>query len=199
RYRAAPGWPSRSRTGEAAAMDIEAADRTPSAPTPPARRRAAAALALAALLAALVVAAVTFLQDPGRLLLALLLVVVAVVAGWTALVNRGGRRIVTAAVAGLALAGLVVLLIGSVLQLAVAVGLVLLSTAAARVALGHDLAHAPGGARSVGPARRGVLLMNPWSGGGKVERFALEDEARRRDVLPIVLRRGDDLRSLAQQ
>ena len=68
----------------------------------------------------------------------------------------------------------------------------------ARVALGHDLAPAPAGAVSVGPARRGVLLMNPWSGGGKVERFALEDEARRRGVTPIVLRRGDDLRTLAE-
>jgi diacylglycerol kinase family enzyme len=184
---------------EAVAMDIEATGRTPSAPIPPLRRRAAAALALAALIAAVVVAAVALVQDPGRLLLASILVAAAVIAGWTALVNRGGRRLAATALAGLALAGMVVLLIGSVLQLAIALGLVLLSTAAARVALGHDLAHAPGGARSVGQARRGVLLMNPWSGGGKVERFALEFEARRRGIRPVVLRRGDDLRTLAEQ
>jgi diacylglycerol kinase family enzyme len=180
-------------------MDIEADARPPSALPPSAGRRAAAALALVALLAAVAVAAATLLQDPGRLLLALLLVVIAVVAGWTALVNRGGRRVAATALAGLALVGMVVLLIGSVLQLVVLVGLVLLSTATARAALGHDLAHAPAGARSVGPARRGVLLMNPWSGGGKVERFALEEEARRRGVRAVVLRRGDDLRALAEQ
>jgi diacylglycerol kinase family enzyme len=180
-------------------MDIEADARRPSALPPSAGRRAAAALALVALLAAVVVATVTLLRDPGRLLLALLLVVAAVVAGWTALVNRGGRRVAATALAGLALVGMLVLLIGSVLELAVLVGLVLLSTVAARVALGHDLAAALAGARSVGPARRGVLLMNPWSGGGKVERFALEDEARLRGVRAVVLRRGDNLRSLAEQ
>jgi diacylglycerol kinase family enzyme len=184
---------------EAAAVDIEAEDRTSAAPPPGAGRRAAAAGALIAMLAAVVFVAASLLQNPGGLLLALLLVVIAVVAGWTALVNRGGRRLAAAAVAVLGLIGIVVLLIGSVVQLTILVGLVLLSTAAARVALGHDLARAPGGARSVGPARRGFLLMNPWSGGGKVERFALEEQARRRGVTPVVLQRGDDLRTLAEQ
>jgi len=79
------------------------------------------------------------------------------------------------------------------------VGLVLISAAAARVALAHDLAPAAFDSRKVGPAQSGVLLMNPWSGGGKVERFDLEAEARRRGVTPVVLRRGDDLRALAEQ
>ena len=37
--------------------------------------------------------------------------------------------------------------------------------------------------------------MNPSSGGGKVERFGLVEEARRRGVEPIVLEQGDDLTS----
>jgi diacylglycerol kinase family enzyme len=179
-------------------MQIGEASGTSSAP-PDLRRRAAAALALAALLAALVVVIVHVLQNPGRVLLALALVVIAVVAGWTALVNRGGRRIAAAAAGVLALAGIVVLLIGSVAELAVLIGLVILSTVSARVALGRDLAPVRKGARSVGPARHGVLLMNPWSGGGKVEQFALEDEAMRRGIRPVVLHHGDDLRSLAEQ
>jgi diacylglycerol kinase family enzyme len=81
----------------------------------------------------------------------------------------------------------------------VLIDLVLLSTAMARVALGHDLAPGAAGTVFVGPARRGVLLMNPRSGGGKVERFALEDEARKRRFTPIMLRCGDDLRTLAEQ
>ncbi len=43
-----------------------------------------------------------------------------------------------------------------------------------------------------------VLLMNPWSGGGKVEKFHLEDEARRLGIEPVVLQRGDDLETLAR-
>jgi diacylglycerol kinase family enzyme len=41
--------------------------------------------------------------------------------------------------------------------------------------------------------------MNPRSGGGKVERFHLVDECRRRGIEPIVLRPGDDLTTLAEQ
>jgi diacylglycerol kinase family enzyme len=41
--------------------------------------------------------------------------------------------------------------------------------------------------------------MNPRSGGGKVERFHLVEEARRRGIDPVVLAPGDDLRQLAEQ
>jgi diacylglycerol kinase family enzyme len=44
-----------------------------------------------------------------------------------------------------------------------------------------------------------VLLMNPRSGGSKVERFHLVEEAERRGIEPIVLAPGDDLRRLAEQ
>ena len=39
--------------------------------------------------------------------------------------------------------------------------------------------------------------MNPRSGGGKAQRFHLEDECRRRVIEPIVLRPGDELLQLA--
>jgi diacylglycerol kinase family enzyme len=41
--------------------------------------------------------------------------------------------------------------------------------------------------------------MNPRSGGGKVEKFDLEVEARRRGVTPVVLGPDDDLRELAER
>ena len=41
--------------------------------------------------------------------------------------------------------------------------------------------------------------MNPKSGGGKVERFNLVSEARRRGVEPVVLAPGDDLLQLAEE
>ena len=38
--------------------------------------------------------------------------------------------------------------------------------------------------------------MNPWSGGGKAERFRVVDEARERGYEAVELHRGDDLREL---
>jgi diacylglycerol kinase family enzyme len=51
----------------------------------------------------------------------------------------------------------------------------------------------------VGPAARPVLVMNPKSGGGKVGRFNLVDEAQRRGIEPVVLAPGDDLLALAER
>ncbi len=45
--------------------------------------------------------------------------------------------------------------------------------------------------------RSPVLIMNPWSGGGKVKRFDLVEESRRRGIEPVLLDRGLDLRELA--
>ena len=165
---------------------------------PAAGRRWMAAGALAALLAAVVLVIAGFVRDPLRLVAVLLLILVAVLAAWTALVHRGAHRVVATAVAAAAVAGIVVLLVsGNPVRLIVLVALVVLSTAASRVALGA--APAEVSARPVGPARSGVLLMNPWSGGGKVDRFGLVEEAHRRGITPVVLQRGDDLRSLAER
>jgi diacylglycerol kinase family enzyme len=43
-----------------------------------------------------------------------------------------------------------------------------------------------------------VLFYNPLSGGGKAERFHIADEARKRGIEPIELRRGDDLETLVR-
>ena len=83
----------------------------------------------------------------------------------------------------------------------VVVALVTGSTALSTFALGRDrtsLREADTPGTPVGPARNGVLIMNLKSGGGKAERFGLEEEARRVGVEPVVLRPGDDLRQLAQ-
>ena len=49
----------------------------------------------------------------------------------------------------------------------------------------------------VASAQRAVLIMNPWSGGGKVEKFNLVEECNQRGIEPVVLKRGDDLLALA--
>ena len=71
----------------------------------------------------------------------------------------------------------------------------------ARYALARDVRTLKRGATPGAPvpaARRGALIMNLKSGGGKAERFHLEDECRARGIEPIVLRLGDDLLQLAR-
>jgi diacylglycerol kinase family enzyme len=51
--------------------------------------------------------------------------------------------------------------------------------------------------RPAEPANGGVLIINPNSGGGKAERFNLPEEARKRNIEPLLLDRGDDLCDLA--
>ncbi len=156
-------------------------------------------LALAALATAVVVVVVSAVRDPLQLLAALALLAGTVVAGWAALVRRGWRRVVLGVVAVAALAAIALLPdLRTFVVLGIVTGLLLLSAIASRVALGHDLAPAVEVTR-VGPAHRGVLLMNPRSGGGKVARFDLEEQARRRGVTPVVLGPDDDLRALAEE
>src|SRR5206468_1795554 len=54
-------------------------------------------------------------------------------------------------------------------------------------------------ARPAQPARMGVLIINPNSGGGKAARFNLTEEARKRSIEPLLLGPGDDLSRLAKQ
>src|SRR3954447_3428827 len=181
-------------------MDMTTSDgRPPSMQAPSTGRRLAAAAALLGPPAAVLVVAPAAVRNLGLLIFTLGLVVLAVMAAWASLVHRGARRAVAAVVAVGALGGAVLVLLGttSILRIAVVVVLVVASAAAARCALGPDLAPRQTG-RTVGPSRKGTLLMNPRSGGGKVMRFDLEAEARCRGIRAVVLRPGDDLRALAE-
>ncbi|MEU0466854.1 MULTISPECIES: diacylglycerol kinase family protein [unclassified Amycolatopsis] len=163
----------------------------------PAARRGFALAALLAGAAALAVTVLVLLRDPLELVVAAVLVGVAVAAAWAALVRRGPRRVLSAAVAVLALAATVALPdLRAYLWFLVVVVLVALSGAATRAALGHPPS-ADG--KRVGPARHGVLILNPRSGGGKAARFGLAERARALGVEPVELRPGDDLRALAEQ
>jgi diacylglycerol kinase family enzyme len=82
------------------------------------------------------------------------------------------------------------------------VALVAVAGSATRYALGRNLSSlksAPTPGVTVPPATRPVLLLNPRSGGGKVERFGLVAEAQRRGIEAVVLQPGDDLRQLAER
>jgi diacylglycerol kinase family enzyme len=169
---------------------------------PTALRRLAAIATFVLLGVALVLVVVSILERPLLIPVVIALLVVTVIAALVALTRRGAARLAAWALTVIALVGLLAFIgprsaIGAVL-----VGVVLvLGGAASRYAMADDLRslqRRPTPGTPVEAASRGVLLMNPKSGGGKVERFHLEDECRRRGIEPIVLEPGDDLLQLAR-
>ena len=167
-------------------------------------RRLSAIVTLVAVVAMLAVAVVSLIQRPLVLVVAIACLGVAIGAAAYALTRTGARRLVAVVAAVLALAAPLALLVayGRLLQLLLLITLVAVAAAATRHALGRDLKSLKSGPTPgtvVGPTVRPVLLMNPRSGGGKVERFHLVQEARRRGIEPVVLGPGDDLRRLAEQ
>jgi diacylglycerol kinase family enzyme len=171
----------------------------------PLGRRVTAVVALLAPLAVLAVVVVVLLRRPLVLALAVGCVGLGVGAAAYAVTRAGIRRTLAAVLAVLALAGAVVLIFaaaGGLLVIGMVVALILLGAVATRHALGRDiksLKSSPTPGTAVGPAAHPVLLMNPKSGGGKVERFNLVEEARRRGIEPVVLAPGDDLLRLAER
>ena len=171
----------------------------------PLGRRVTAVVALLAPLALLVVVVVALVRRPLDLVLAVACVGIGVGAAAYAITRTGIRRTLAAVLAVLALAAAVVLVLavaGGLLVLGLVVALILVGAAATRYALGRDiksLKSSPTPGTAVGPAARPVLLMNPKSGDGKVGRFNLVEEARRRGIEPVVLAPGDDLLQLAEQ
>jgi diacylglycerol kinase family enzyme len=171
----------------------------------PLGRRVTAVVALLAPLAVLAVVVAVLLRRPLILVLAVGCVSLGVGAAAYAVTRTGLRRTLAAVLAVLVLAAAVALIfaaVGGLLVLGLVVALILVGAAATKHALGRDiksLKSSPTPGTAVGPAARPVLLMNPKSGGGKVERFDLVTEARRRGIEPVVLAPGDDLLRLAEQ
>ncbi len=161
-------------------------------------RRAAAAAALIALATALIFLVAVSLHRFAALLASVVSLGVMVVAAWYAVSRRGKVRVAALVTMVVALVVFVVVVVGSesIRVLAVGLALAALAVAAAGYALGSgerdvDAVAAP-------RARHPVLLMNPRSGGGKVERFGLVDLCRERGIEPYVLRPEDDLRAVAE-
>jgi hypothetical protein len=165
-------------------------------------QRAAAALALVTAVAAAGLLLFGVVLHVVAVLAGIVSMFVVVTAGWYAVARRGLRRVVALIVMVLAVAGLAAALVfenlnGIVLGLVIAAAVV--SVASARYALlpGSGASH-PTSAhpRAAMRPRRGVLIMNLKSGGGKAERFGLAEECEKRGIEPVVLRPGDDLLEL---
>jgi diacylglycerol kinase family enzyme len=166
-------------------------------------------VALMAGVAVVVALTVLLLRDLVALGEALGALAVVGAAGWLALTRRGAARALGVAVVVAALgAGAAVLVrrgaVNELVALAVALAIFAVATrfalhGAARA--GSSVSPTPGLPHTVRPVgrRRCVLLMNPRSGGGKVERFALVEEAARRGIEPVLLQPGDDLVAMAHE
>jgi diacylglycerol kinase family enzyme len=167
---------------------------------PAIRPRLIAALALVALVAALASGVVAVTQGAlGRLAVIALAVSVAVVGLWYLVASRGLTRAVgglLAAAAAVAIALVIVTGPGNGLALELCLVLLVVAAIAAKRALA-DVGGGADGSDRVGRAQHPVLIMNPWSGGGKVDKFELVRQCRERGIEPVVLQRGDDLLQLA--
>jgi diacylglycerol kinase family enzyme len=154
--------------------------------------------------AALVVAAVQLVGDLGRLIATPLLLLSGTAMAWVAVTRKGTIRVAAEVLTVLLLALVVIVVLsaeGHGLGLVVMLVLLAGSTVLVRFALRRDprtLRAQPTPGLQVPPATKGVLIMNPRSGGGKAERFGLVEECRRRGIEPVVLEPGDDLLELAR-
>jgi diacylglycerol kinase family enzyme len=165
--------------------------------------RLAAVVALVAPLGALAIALSGVATSPGWGLTSFACLLVVVASTWTWLTRRGIVRAAGVAGAVIGLAGLVIVQVihwRGLVVFALVIALLALFAASGRFALGSH----PRGPRRVrglrvGSARRGVVIVNTKSGGGKAERFDLVGEADRRGVRAIVLKPDDDLGKLAEQ
>lgn len=151
-----------------------------------------------------VVAVLLFtMESLWRVVIAVFGAAVAVTGGWFLVAHRGVQRAIAAAVG---LTGLVLTVVGllgagpDLLALIVAGVLLSTSIACARRATHRQplsvTASDLGTPRE--PAKRPVLIMNPWSGGGKVQEFSLEQRCHERGIEPVTLSKGDDLVQLAE-
>jgi diacylglycerol kinase family enzyme len=139
-------------------------------------------------------------SDIGDLLVALLCVFIIAFSGWFVLTRRGLVRLLGTFGVLLGVAELVGYFFSQRWPLLVALGGMAIFVFASRYAVRHDQAtvrdiHRRW--RRVRPARQGVLIINPNSGGGKASRFDLPEEARKRGVDPLLLEPGTNLRELA--
>jgi diacylglycerol kinase family enzyme len=179
---------------------------TASRHTVTAQQRALALLALAADLL-LVVAVLVFLVNNGiELIIALVGLAIAVAGGWWMVTEEMPRR--GFGIVGLVLGFLIIVLAilraatttdQGLLRIAIVAALIAVAGTAARAALVPDLHSLD--ARLAGQRWRPqhpVLICNPWSGGGKVEKFGLIERARELGVETVLLDHGLDLEQLAR-
>jgi diacylglycerol kinase family enzyme len=141
-------------------------------------------------------------NDPVGFVLLFVSVFLVVFSLWILLVKQSLLRLLVLPLGVLAAVALVTYGYDQKYQLVVVIPMLIVFGIVARYAMRHQRTSAQTAhrhARAAEPARNGVLIINPHSGGGKAERFKLLEEAGRRSIESVVLERGDDLSELARR
>jgi diacylglycerol kinase family enzyme len=170
---------------------------------PTAGRRIAAALSLAAYLGMLVATFLLLLDDVPALLLVWVLFIGAAVAAYYMVTRRHLVRVVAGIVTLVVVVTAIAILLRqrAILDVIAVVAIGVVATILARFALSTDkkaLRDLPPPGERAPKGERPVLLMNPKSGGGKVQTFDLVHEAMQRGIEAVVLGPDDDLEALAR-
>jgi diacylglycerol kinase family enzyme len=168
------------------------------------RDLAMVAMAAGILLVLLIVSFV--LRNGVAIALGLVGLVVGIAGGWWVITEHSMHRVVgyLGVAIGMALMVVALLLAGqeswaSAVRAVLALLLLSVAIVSARASLATRLlASHTDDAHRVPPPSHPVLLCNPWSGGGKVERFRLQDLATSLGVETIMLEHGIDLGDLAR-
>jgi diacylglycerol kinase family enzyme len=149
--------------------------------------------------------AVALIHNGSNLLLGLVGLAVAIAGVWWVVTEPGPRRAIGAVVVTTGLAVVAVAVFrtfdgaeGIGLRLVAVVALLAVTGGCARVALLADIRSYDVQPRAEGPPQRPVLICNPWSGGGKVGRFAIPEVAAELGVEVVMLDRDLDLETLAR-
>lgn len=163
-------------------------------------RRVAAVVGLPLLVVALAVVALTLYRNLASLALGLPGLVVLAAGMWWVVTEIGVRRALGGVGSVLGLAMLTVAMVGVLrrpehwaLRTAVILGILLLASVVARSSMMRPVRRTP-----APRPRHPVLLCNPWSGGGKVERFRLVEFAEELGVETVLLGEGLDLEQLTR-
>ncbi len=175
-------------------------------PNVDARRRIAAIVALVAAIALVALVVTIVFRHGFELLIALVGLCLAVGGAWVFVSERMPRRafgFVALAVGGVVIAIAIARVLASddVIALWILAMLVVLgiTVASARIAMVRELQRFVDiRVRAGGPPQHAVLLCNPKSGGGKVEKFGLIDQAAELGVETVLLEPGRDLERLAR-
>jgi len=167
-------------------------------------QRVAAVVALVAIGLVLVVLVVFVVSSLTAVIVAVAGLAIATAGGWWVITEGMPRRAI--GIGGL-VAGVLVIVVALAIavsgaerigvRLAIVVALLALGMAAAHEALRRDFRGIDVRARARTPEHP-VLLCNPWSGGGKVDKFGLVDLAADLGVETVLLDHGLDLEQLAR-
>ncbi len=170
------------------------------------RPRALAILSLGAGLLLAVVLVGFLVRNAGYLIVGAAGFALAVAGGWWAITKRAPRRGYGVIAMGAGVVLLVAALLGagnedwmSFVRAVISLALLAAAVLAARAAFATSLrTTAAARVHRVTPPSHPVLLCNPWSGGGKVDRFGLVELASSLGVEPVMLDHGLDLAELAR-